>query len=49
MGRGIYTMNDPSIKEDEIHRVRHTETRSLKQKRKRGSEGVLLRHPNEKI
>uniref|UniRef100_A0A0K2U5N1 Uncharacterized protein n=1 Tax=Lepeophtheirus salmonis TaxID=72036 RepID=A0A0K2U5N1_LEPSM len=39
-GRGICIMNDPSIKENEIPRVRYTETRSLERSMKRGPEGV---------
>uniref|UniRef100_A0A0K2T1K6 Uncharacterized protein n=1 Tax=Lepeophtheirus salmonis TaxID=72036 RepID=A0A0K2T1K6_LEPSM len=43
MGRGICTMNDQSIKDDEIHQVRHRDSRSLEQNTKRGLEGNVTR------
>uniref|UniRef100_A0A0K2UHU4 Uncharacterized protein n=1 Tax=Lepeophtheirus salmonis TaxID=72036 RepID=A0A0K2UHU4_LEPSM len=46
-GRGICTMNDSSMKENEIHRVRYAETRFLEQHMKR--EGTFLRRFNNKI
>uniref|UniRef100_A0A0K2TZT1 Uncharacterized protein n=1 Tax=Lepeophtheirus salmonis TaxID=72036 RepID=A0A0K2TZT1_LEPSM len=42
-------MNDLSMKENEIHRLRNIETRSLEQNIKRGSEDVLLGYPNGQI